>query len=229
MENLDIVYEDAYLIAINKGISESVQRDKTGDISLSDKVLSYLNKKGTHFCGVIHRIDKPVSGIVCFAKQKSSLVNLNQQIQEKKIKKTYWAVATPAPVSPEGKLVHFLKKNPKLNKSFVVSESTPGAKLAILEYRQIGASERYVFLEIVLHTGRHHQIRSQLSSIGYHIKGDIKYGFPRTNRLGGILLHAYQIECVHPHTGESLIVTAEPGPDPLWDLFKDAADLSLKG
>ncbi len=218
-----ILYEDNHLIAVNKLPSEIVQGDKTGDEPLSEWVKKYLkekyNKPGNVFLGVIHRLDRPVSGVVVFAKTGKALSRMNALVKQRAMQKTYWAIVGNQPPEREGKLVHYLTRNTKKNKSFVSRTPSPESKEAVLGYRMLASGERYHLLEIDLHTGRHHQIRAQLSALGCPIKGDLKYGFPRSNPDASISLHARRITFVHPVKQEKLDITAEPPDDNLWQYF----------
>lgn len=211
---MDILYEDNHLLAINKRSGEIVQADKTGDLCMADAVKSFIkardHKPGNVFCGVIHRIDRPVSGVVLFAKTSKALSRMNEQIKQRQLIKTYWAIVKNRPPQPQGTLDDYLVRNEKLNKSFVTADhSNPNAKRALLEYRLIATSEGgYHLLEIDLHTGRHHQIRCQLSHMGCPIKGDLKYGATRSNPDGSISLHARSISFEHPVTHERVTITA---------------------
>ena len=220
-QNLQIIYEDNHLIAINKRPGDIVQGDKTGDMPLSEVVKMYIKKKenkpGNVYLGVAHRLDRPTSGIVVFSKTSKALPRLNKIFAEKKAKKTYWAIVKNAPGKSEDTLVHWLKRNPKQNKSYAYIKEVPESKKAILEYRIIQKLERYFLLEINLKTGRHHQIRSQLTAIGCPIKGDLKYGFDRSNADGSIHLHAKSLSFIHPVKKEPLDLVADPPPDPVWN------------
>lgn len=220
---MEILYEDNHLIAVNKSSSELVQGDETGDISLDVSLKQYLKKKynkpGNVFLGVVHRLDRPVSGLVIFARTSKALERLNRQVAGKEIRKTYWAVVRNRPPAVAGQLVHYLAKDEKKNKSFAVSEGRKDGKQAVLDYRMLGAGDQYYLLEIGLHTGRHHQIRVQLSKIGCPIKGDTKYGFPRPNASPFIHLHARKLDFVHPVSQEDMHFTAPPPDDPLWNYF----------
>ncbi len=221
-ENLQVLYEDNHLIIINKRVGDLVQGDKTGDKPLSELVKEYIadkyNKPGKVFLGVVHRLDRPTSGIVIFARTSKALERLNKMLREKTIQKTYWAVVKNPPPKNSDTLVHYLKKNPKNNKSTAYHQETKGSKKAILHYRTIQKLDNYQLLEIDLETGRHHQIRSQLSNIGCPIKGDLKYGFNRSNKDGGIHLHARKIEFVHPVSKEEISITATLPKDVIWDI-----------
>ena len=220
-QNLQVLYEDNHLIVINKRPGDIVQGDKTGDVPLSEVVKEYIKikyeKPGNVYLGVVHRLDRPTSGIVLFSKTSKALPRLNKFFKEKEAKKTYWAVVKNAPPKQQDTLVHFMKRNPKQNKSYAHIKEVPDSKKAIFEYRVIKELNNYYLLEIDLHTGRHHQIRSQLSSIGCPIKGDLKYGFDRSNKDGSIHLHARKLVFNHPVKKEMLEVIAPPPNDPIWD------------
>ncbi len=221
---MTVVYEDNHIIIVNKTSSEIVQSDKTGDTPLSETVKQYLkekyNKPGNVFIGVTHRLDRPVSGLVLFARTSKALPRLNEMFRDGAVKKTYWAIVKDAPREPEGELTHYLVRNEKQNKSYAYDKEVPNSKKAILHYRVIGRSDNYYLLEIDLKTGRHHQIRCQLAKMGCPIKGDLKYGFPRSNPDGSICLHARHIEFVHPVSKE-LIVQEAPVPEGnLWNGFE---------
>ena len=227
MSNINILYEDNHLIALNKSVSDLVQGDNTGDKSLDIKVKEYLKdvykKPGNVFLGVIHRLDRPVSGAVVFARTSKALSRMNKLFQEKKVQKKYWAIVSENPPVEEGRLNHFLVRKPNLNKSFAYTTAKKGSKEASLSYRLMGRTKNYFFLEIDLHTGRHHQIRCQLAKIGCPIKGDLKYGSGRSNPGGGISLHAREIEFIHPVLKEELKIIANPPKDVLWDEFLEMA------
>ena len=221
---MTVVYEDNHLIIVNKTASEIVQGDKTGDVPLSETVKQYLKEKyakpGNVFLGVTHRLDRPVSGLVVFAKTSKALARLNEMFRKGEVKKTYWAVVKTCPQVEEGELVHYLVRNEKQNKSYAYDKEVNGSKKAVLHYRLMGHSEKYYLLEVDLKTGRHHQIRCQLAKIGCPIKGDLKYGFPRSNPDGSICLHARKVCFVHPVSKEQIVVTA-PVPDGnLWKAFQ---------
>ena len=221
---MTVVYEDNHLIIVNKTASEIVQGDKTGDVPLSETVKQYLKEKyakpGNVFLGVTHRLDRPVSGLVVFAKTSKALARLNEMFRKGEVKKTYWAVVKTCPQVEESELVHYLVRNEKQNKSYAYDKEVNGSKKAVLHYRLIGHSENYYLLEVDLKTGRHHQIRCQLAKIGCPIKGDLKYGFPRSNPDGSICLHARKVCFVHPVSKEQIVVTA-PVPDGnLWKAFQ---------
>ena len=218
-----ILYEDNHLIIINKLPGELVQGDETGDITLADKVKEYLkityNKPGNVYLGIPHRLDRPTSGIVVYAKTEKALVRLNEAFKGSSVKKTYWAVVDNMPKKTESTLIHYIVRNSANNKSVAYPKDIKGSKLAKLDYRLIGSSDKYYLIEIALHTGRHHQIRAQLAAIGLHIKGDLKYGFPRSNPDGGIHLHARKIVFTHPVKKEEITITAPPPHDSVWDYF----------
>lgn len=220
-QNLQVLYEDNHLIAINKRVGDIVQGDKTGDAPLSDIVKAYIkekyNKPGNVYLGVAHRLDRPTTGIVVFAKTSKALPRLNKLFAEKDAKKTYWAVVKQQPKKQKDTLVNWLKRNTKQNKSYANIKEVPDSKKAILDYTVIKKLENYYLLEINLQTGRHHQIRSQLSGIGCPIKGDLKYGFNRSNQDGGIHLHARKLSFIHPVKKEQLEITAPLPKDPIWD------------
>lgn len=197
-----ILFEDNHLIIINKLPGELVQGDETGDVTLADKVKEYLkvtyNKPGNVYLGIPHRLDRPTSGIVVYTKTEKALIRLNEAFKGSSVKKTYWAVVDNMPKKSESTLIHYIVRNSANNKSVAYPKEIKGSKLAKLDYKVIGKSDKYYLLEIALHTGRHHQIRAQLAAIGLHIKGDLKYGFPRSNPDGGIHLHARKIVFTHP-------------------------------
>ncbi|MBN1820162.1 MAG: RluA family pseudouridine synthase [Prolixibacteraceae bacterium] len=223
---MDILYEDNHIIAVNKKCGELVQGDNTGDDPLNEQLKRFLkekyNKPGNVFCGVIHRIDRPTSGVLLFAKTSKALTRLNKMLSEKdEIKKNYWAVVDKLPEKQSDTLNHFLVRDAKQNKSFAFDRDQENAKPASLTYTHIASSDRYHLLEIELHTGRHHQIRAQLAKIGCHIKGDLKYGFPRSNKDAGIHLHARKVEFIHPVKKEPVLIVAPPPSDPVWDAMMD--------
>lgn len=222
---MTVVYEDNHIIIVNKTVSEIVQGDKTGDTPLSETVKQYLKEKyqkpGNVFIGVTHRLDRPVSGLVVFAKTGKALFRLNEMFKNGEVKKTYWAVVKSPPPQDEGELVHYMVRNEKQNKSYAYDREKPGGKKAVLHYRLIGHSQNYYLLEVDLKTGRHHQIRCQLAKMGCPIKGDLKYGFPRSNPDGGICLHARHIRFVHPVSKEWIEIEAPvPPSDGLWQSFE---------
>lgn len=222
--NLQVLHEDNHIIIVNKRVGDIVQGDKTGDKPLSEVVKAYLkekhNKPGNVYLGVVHRLDRPTSGIVLFSKTSKALPRLNKLFQQKDAKKTYWAVVKNRPPKDQDILVHYLKRNPKQNKSFAHKNEVPDSKKAILEYRILKELDNYFLLEVDLKTGRHHQIRSQLSAIGCPIKGDLKYGFDRSNNDAGIHLHARKLEFIHPVKREPIIVIAEVPDESLWQACK---------
>ncbi len=221
-----VLFEDNHLIVVNKLPSEIVQGDKTGDMPLSDLVKAYIRikykKPGDAFLGVVHRIDRPVSGAVVFARTSKALERINAMLQNRQMNKLYWAVLKAMPPAEQGSLEHYLKKNEKQNKSYVVSADTDGAKLAKLNYKLIASGTHYHLIEIELLTGRHHQIRAQLSAIGCPVKGDLKYGFSRSNPDGSIHLHARSINFIHPVSREVITIVAPvPTQDTLWGHFDE--------
>ncbi len=219
-----ILYEDNHLIVVNKLPSEIVQGDKTGDVCLLDEVKDYIkvkyNKPGNVFAGLVHRIDRPVSGAVLFAKTSKALSRMTVMVKERDFHKTYLAVVKNCPPKESDLLEDYLVKNEKQNKSYVTKAETPNAKLARLSYRIIGHSDHLYLLEIELFTGRHHQIRAQLANIGCPIRGDLKYGYPRTNSDASINLHAYKMSFVHPVSKEMLEITAPLPSNAPWNLFQ---------
>ena len=222
---MDVVYEDNHLIIVNKSSSEIVQGDKTGDKPLAEMVKEYIKQKyhkpGNVFLGVVHRLDRPVSGLVVFARTSKALARLNEMFRTKEVHKTYWAIVGNCPPTEEGELVHWLVRNEKQNKSYAYDKEKPEAKKAILDYRLIGRSERYFLLEVDLKTGRHHQIRCQLAKMGCPIKGDLKYGSPRSNPDGSICLHARRVRFVHPVAKQEIDVEAPVPEGNLWHSFQN--------
>lgn len=221
---MTVVYEDNHLIIVNKTASEIVQGDKTGDTPLSETVKQYIKEKyakpGNVFLGVVHRLDRPVSGLVVFAKTSKSLARLNEMFRNSEVKKTYWAIVKQRPPQDEGELVNYLVRNEKQNKSYAYDKEVKNSKKAVLHYRLIGHSQNYFLLEVDLKTGRHHQIRCQLAKMGCPIKGDLKYGFARSNPDGSICLHAHRVKFVHPVSKELIDVTAPLPPGNLWNGFE---------
>ena len=218
---MTVLYEDNHIIAVNKTCNEIVQGDKTGDTPLSEIVKAYIkdkyNKPGEVFLGVTHRLDRPTSGVVLFARTSKALTRLNEMFKShEQIQKTYWAIVQNAPKQPQAKLENWLIRNEKQNKSYIASPNAKDAKLAVLTYSTIATSEHYTLLEIQLETGRHHQIRCQLAAIGCPIKGDLKYGAKRSNPDGGISLHARKIAFVHPVSKQEICITAPIPNDSLW-------------
>jgi len=222
--NLQILFEDNHIIIVNKRAGDITQGDKTGDKPLSDVVKEYIkvkyNKPGNIYLGVVHRLDRPTSGVIIFAKTSKSLERLNKMLREKEIQKTYWAVVKIPPKETRKTLIDFLKKNPKNNKSSVYKKEIDGSKRAVLHYQVIKKLDNYTLLEIGLETGRHHQIRAQLSAIGSPIKGDLKYGFERSNKDGSIHLHARKIEFIHPVRKEMICITAPTPNEVIWNACK---------
>ena len=219
----NILFEDNHIIVINKLPSQIVQGDKTGDKPLSDLVKEYIkekyNKSGDVFLGVVHRLDRPVSGAVVFARTSKSLTRLNALIKNREITKTYWAVVKNKPPKESDTLIHFLRRDEARNKSFIAGANTKNAQQASLSYSLVASSDNYYLLQIDLQTGRHHQIRAQLAGIGCPIKGDLKYGYPRSNPDGSIHLHARKLNFTHPVTLNPVSVVAVPPNDPVWNFF----------
>ncbi len=222
---MKVLYEDNHIIAVNKDNDEIVQGDRTGDVTLIDKVKEYIKKKynkpGDVYLGLPHRLDRPVSGVVVMAKTSKSLVRLNKMFLDKTIKKTYWAIVEEQPKILSDTLVHYLKKNEEKNRSHVFMSEKKGAKYASLSYNLINRTKNYFLLEVDLQTGRHHQIRAQLAKIGCCIKGDLKYGAKRSNKEGGISLHARKISFIHPVKKEPIEIVAPVPHHPLWNEFRD--------
>jgi len=219
--NLQVLHEDNHIIVINKRVGDIVQGDKTGDKPLSEVVKEYIkdkyNKPGEVYLGVVHRLDRPTTGIVLFARTSKALTRMNALFSNRETQKTYWAIVKNKPVNWEGKLVHYLKRNEKNNTSKAHSKEVPESKIASLDYKIIASLQNYFALEINLHTGRHHQIRAQLSAIGSPIKGDLKYGFDRSNPDGGIHLHARKLNFLHPVSQENIEIIAPTPNDPVWN------------
>lgn len=217
---MEVVYEDNHIIVVNKQSGEIVQGDKTGDRPLSDAVKAYIKeryaKPGSVFLGVVHRLDRPVFGLVVFARTSKALSRLNDMFRDGEVRKTYWAIVKDAPAQPEGRLEHWLVRNEKQNKSYAYDHEVPRSKRALLEYREIAHTDRYHLLEVQLLTGRHHQIRCQLAAIGCPIKGDLKYGARRSNPDGSISLLARKIEFVHPVSKDKIALEASLPADTLW-------------
>ena len=224
-DNLDVLFEDNHLVIVNKKSGDIVQGDKTGDKPLSDVVKEYIkekyNKPCEVFLGVVHRLDRPTSGIIIFARTSKALERLNKMLRDRLISKTYWAVIKNNPKKTKDSLIHFLKKNPKNNKSTVFKKEAQGNKKAILHYTTLKNLENYSLLEIDLETGRHHQIRAQLSFIGSPIKGDLKYGASRSNKDGSIHLHARKINFTHPVSKKIITVLAPPPSEIIWNACMD--------
>ena len=221
---MTVVYEDNHIVVVNKTSSEIVQGDKTGDTPLSEMVKQYLkekyNKPGNVFIGVTHRLDRPVSGLVVFAKTSKALPRLNEMFRNGEVKKTYWAIVKECPKETEGELVHYLVRNEKQNKSYAYDKEVKNSKKAVLHYKLLGHSQNYYLLEVDLKTGRHHQIRCQLAKMGCPIKGDLKYGSPRSNPDGSICLHARTVQFVHPVSKEMIRLTAPVPEGNLWNGFE---------
>ena len=222
---VQVLYEDNHLIIVNKEPGEIVQGDKTGDRPLSETVKQYIKEKyakpGQVFLGVVHRLDRPVSGVVVFARTSKALARLNAMFQQGKVRKCYHAVACGRPAEPHRTLVHWLTRNERQNKAYAHDRQVAGSKQAVLDYTLLASSERYHLLEVNLHTGRHHQIRCQLAAIGCVIKGDLKYGARRPNPDGSISLHARHIEFEHPVSHQLISVDA-PYPEGVWKVFGEA-------
>jgi 23S rRNA pseudouridine1911/1915/1917 synthase len=222
----EILFEDNHLIAVYKRSSDLAQGDKTGDTSLDNEVKRYLEEKyskpGEAFLGVVHRLDRPVSGVLLFARTSKALERLNEMFRSKQVKKIYLAIVRERPPQDEATIRHFLKKNEKQNKSYVYDTEVKGSKEASLTYRLKGRSEKYYLLEIELHSGRHHQIRAQLARIGCPIKGDLKYGFQRSNEDGSISLLARKLEFIHPVRKEPVSITAHLPEGDIWSVFIDS-------
>ncbi len=221
---MEVIYEDNHILGVNKTCNEIVQGDKTGDEPLSETLKRWLKEKydkpGNVFVGVTHRLDRPTSGLVLFAKTSKALTRLNEMFRLGTVKKTYWAIIKTADIPTEDELVHYLVRNEKQNKSYAYPTEKPQSKKAILHYRVIAQSDRYSLLEIDLKTGRHHQIRCQLAKIGAPIKGDLKYGFSRSNPDGGISLHARRVVFTHPVSKEEITIEAPVPADKLWQAFE---------
>ncbi|MFT6244571.1 MAG: 23S rRNA pseudouridine1911/1915/1917 synthase [Crocinitomicaceae bacterium] len=221
---IDVLHLDNHTIVVNKRASDIVQGDKTGDTPLSEHVKEYIreefNKPGNVFCGVVHRLDRPTSGALVFARTSKGLSRLNEQFRNHETRKVYWAVVEKMPTNKSGQLVDFLKKNEKQNKSYASETETNGSKKAILNYKWVASSDKYHLLEIELETGRHHQIRCQLANIGCIIKGDVKYGARRSNKDASIHLHARILEFSHPTSKERVKVLAPVPREPLWQFFE---------
>ena len=221
---MQVIYEDNHIIVVAKRSGEIVQGDKSGDRPLTEDVKAYLKEKyakpGLVFLGVVHRLDRPVSGLVVFARTSKALSRLNEMFRNGSIHKTYWALVQTPPPAEEGELIHWLTRNERQNKSYAYRNEVPGSKKAVLRYRVIGQTDRYTLLEIQLLTGRHHQIRCQLAAMGCPIRGDLKYGAPRSNSDGSISLLARSIEFVHPVSKEIIRLEAPLPEDSLWQALK---------
>lgn len=220
---MTVVYEDNHMLIVDKAASEIVQGDKTGDTPLSETVKTYLKaryaKPGNVFVGVVHRLDRPVSGLVLFAKTSKALSRLNEMFRNGEVQKTYWAIVKNRPDEQEADVIHYLVRNEKQNKSYAYDEEVPHSKKAILHYKVVGRSKNYYLLEVNLMTGRHHQIRCQLAKIGCPIRGDLKYGALRSNPDGSIGLHARSMTFVHPVSKKTIAVTAPVPAGTLWNGF----------
>lgn len=225
---MNVVYEDNHIIIVNKQSGEIVQGDKTGDTPLSDIVKQYIkekyNKPGNVFLGVVHRLDRPVSGLVVFAKTSKALSRLNEMFRTGDVHKTYWAIVKKNDIAPEATLTDWLTRNERQNKSYAHNREVPGAKKAVLSYKVRSMSDNYMLLEVRLMTGRHHQIRCQLANMGCPIKGDLKYGSPRSNPDGSISLMSRRVEFVHPVSKETIAVEAPVPDDRLWQALAQNAD-----
>jgi 23S rRNA pseudouridine1911/1915/1917 synthase len=221
----EILYEDNHIIAVNKRSSDLSQGDKTGDTSLDNEVKKYIgakyNKPGDVFLGVVHRLDRPVSGVILYARTSKALSRLNEMFRTTQVKKTYLAIVRERPPEDSATITHFLKKNEKQNKTYVYDTEVKGSKQASLTYRLAGHSDRFFLLEVELHSGRHHQIRAQLSKIGCPVKGDLKYGYPRSNEDGSISLISRRLEFIHPVKKEKVVITAPFPPGDIWKVFKN--------
>lgn len=223
---MQVLYEDNHIIIVSKRAGEIVQGDKTGDTPLSETIKQYIKEKyqkpGNVYLGVVHRLDRPVSGVCLFAKTSKALPRLNAMFAEhEKVRKTYWAIVGNRPQQPEGRLTHWLTRNEKTNTARAYEREVPGSKKAVLDYRLVASSDRYHLLEVTLHTGRHHQIRCQLAKMGCPIKGDLKYGAPRSNPDGSICLHARRLVLEHPVSHMLIDITAPVPADRLWQSFED--------
>lgn len=224
---MTVLYEDNHVIIVSKRVGEIVQGDKTGDVPLLDTVKQYVaeryNKPGNVFLGLVHRLDRPVSGVVLFARTSKALSRLSELFRTRALRKVYWAIVANQPAQPEGTLTHWLTRNERTNTARAYDREVPGSKKAVLDYKVVAHSDRYCLLEIELHTGRHHQIRCQLSKMGCPIKGDLKYGAPRSNPDGGISLHARKLEFEHPVSHLPISVTAPVPDDKLWQAMERLA------
>lgn len=218
-----ILYEDNHLVVVDKMCGELSQGDDTGDRTLADAVKAYLKRKyskpGNVYLGIPHRLDRPTSGVMVYARTEKALVRLNEAFRTDDVSKTYWAIVDRLPPKDSDTLTHYIVRDSQANKSTAYMKEVKGSKKAVLKYTLLASSQRYHLLGIDLYTGRHHQIRAQLKAIGLHIKGDLKYGFPRSNPDGGICLHARRIEFTHPVRKERLTIVAPPPRDALWDWF----------
>ena len=222
---IEVLYEDNHLIAVNKRSSDLAQGDRTGDSSLDVEVKKYISAKykkpGDVFLGLVHRLDRPVCGVILFARTSKALKRMNEIFQKRDVRKVYFAIVKDKPPLEEDTVIHFIKKNEKQNKSYVFPGEVKGSREARLKYRLAGRSERYYLLEVELYTGRHHQIRAQLAGIGCPIKGDLKYGFPRSNDDGSVSLFASRLEFMHPVRKEKITIKAPFPETDVWKLFRD--------
>ena len=221
----EILYEDNHIIAVNKKASDLSQGDKSGDESLDSEIKKYIarkyNKPGEVFLGVVHRLDRPVSGVILYARTSKALTRLNEMFRSAEVKKTYLAIVKERPPEDKGTITHFVKKNEKQNKTYVYDHEVKDSKKATLSYRVAGRSDRFYLLEVELHSGRHHQIRAQLAEIGCPIKGDLKYGAQRSNEDGSISLMARRLEFIHPVKKEKIVITAPFPKSDIWEVFKN--------
>jgi 23S rRNA pseudouridine1911/1915/1917 synthase len=221
----EILYEDNHLIAVWKRSSDLAQGDKSGDESLDNQIKKYIaekyNKPGEVFLGVVHRLDRPVSGVLLFARTSKALERLNEMFKTRQIKKIYWAIVKERPPEDGSTITHYLKKNESQNKSYTYDHEVKGSKEASLSYKMLARSDRYYLLEVELHTGRHHQIRAQLAAIGCPVKGDLKYGYSRSNDDGSISLLARKVVFIHPVKKEEITITAHLPKGDVWDAFKN--------
>ena len=226
---MEVVYEDNHIIIVYKESGEIVQGDKTGDVPLSDLVKGYIKEKyakpGAVFLGVVHRLDRPVSGLVVFARTSKALTRLNDMFRRGEVHKTYWAMVNPPPAPPQGRgvwteVTHWLTRNEQQNKSYAYDHEVPGSKKAVLRYRVIGHTDRYDLVEVNLLTGRHHQIRCQLAALGMPIKGDLKYGARRSNPDGSISLLSRRVDFIHPVSKQRIVVDSPLPADKLWQSIK---------
>jgi 23S rRNA pseudouridine1911/1915/1917 synthase len=224
---IEVLYEDNHLIAVNKKPSDLSQKDKTGDSAIDSEVKQYIaekyNKPGEVFLGMVHRLDRPVGGVILFARTSKALERLNETFRTREVRKTYLAIVGERPPEDEGTLTHYIKKNEKQNKSYVYDNDVKGSKKASLSYRLAGRSDKYFLLEIDLHSGRHHQIRAQLAKAGCPVKGDLKYGYPRSNDDGSICLLAWKLEFVHPVKKEKITIKANIPRNDVWKLFREVS------
>lgn len=222
--DFEVLYEDNHILVLNKPNNMLVQPDNSGDVALEDLAKQYIkvkyNKPGAVFLNAVHRIDRPVSGVVIFARTSKALTRLNEQFKTKEIKKKYWAIVKNRPKIESGTLVDYIRRDAKKNKSFVCQKGSQDAKESSLDYKLIASGDNYHLLEINLHTGRHHQIRCQLAHLGSPIKGDLKYGAERSNKDGGISLHARSVEFIHPISKEKISIVAPVPNDNLWQAFE---------